>query len=237
MADEINKDELLRKFLDRELNSQQEAEALHLIADDEDMRDMLHFDRSLYQSFNREADPESFSVPDEFAENVMSKISLPETVSSALSWWGSVEEFLAGLITPRPVAVRPVFAMMVIMIIAATMTWPYLQNNDTLNLTNNLHETSTERVAVQDQQVWIRFVYFDDEATSLAVAGDFSDWDPISLTKEVIGDRQIWTGLIPVEKKEQRYMFVKDGEQWVTDPLAEVQRDDGFGNKNAVLFL
>jgi hypothetical protein len=32
-------------------------------------------------------------------------------------------------------------------------------------------------------------------------------------------------------------MFVVDGSRWVTDPLAPVQRSDGFGNKNAVLQL
>jgi hypothetical protein len=30
-------------------------------------------------------------------------------------------------------------------------------------------------------------------------------------------------------------MFVVDGKAWVTDPKAETYRDDGFGNKNAVM--
>ena len=33
------------------------------------------------------------------------------------------------------------------------------------------------------------------------------------------------------------YMFVEDGERWVTDPLAPQTRDDGFGRMNAVLDL
>jgi hypothetical protein len=31
------------------------------------------------------------------------------------------------------------------------------------------------------------------------------------------------------------YMFVVDGERWVTDPYASNFRNDGFGQKNAVL--
>jgi hypothetical protein len=40
-----------------------------------------------------------------------------------------------------------------------------------------------------------------------------------------------------MERGEHRYMFVKNGENWVTDPLAAIQQDDGFGNKNAVIYL
>src|SRR2546425_12879472 len=31
------------------------------------------------------------------------------------------------------------------------------------------------------------------------------------------------------------YMFVVDGATWMTDPRAEAYRDDGFGNKNALV--
>jgi hypothetical protein len=40
-----------------------------------------------------------------------------------------------------------------------------------------------------------------------------------------------------MNRGEHRYMFVKDGEEWVTDPMAPMQREDGFGNKNAVIYL
>jgi hypothetical protein len=40
-----------------------------------------------------------------------------------------------------------------------------------------------------------------------------------------------------MDRGEHRYMFIKNGEKWVTDPLAPVQQDDGFGNKNAVIYL
>ena len=41
--------------------------------------------------------------------------------------------------------------------------------------------------------------------------------------------------LLPPETYE--YMFVEDGQRWVTDPLAVQTRDDGFGTENAVLDL
>jgi 1,4-alpha-glucan branching enzyme len=52
------------------------------------------------------------------------------------------------------------------------------------------------------------------------------------LTKQENG---VWTVSIPLKPGEHSYMFVVDGKAWVTDPKAETYRDDGFGNKNAVM--
>lgn len=83
----------------------------------------------------------------------------------------------------------------------------------------------------------MRFAYVSDEASSVAVAGDFTDWEPVALDAHTVDGKTVWSGLVPVAKGEHRYMFVLDGERWVNDPLAPVQRDDGFGHKNAVLTL
>lgn len=238
MADKTNNEELLCRFLNGELSPQQESQALHMIADDDEMREMLRFEQRFHQGFGPEYNPDSFNVPEGFADNVMSQITTNEAVSPLHNLWDKINAFFAALLTPRRVTIRPAIAIMMILIMIGSMTLllPDIGEQNP-EMTTEAIETSTQQVADRGQQAWIRFVFFDDDATTVAVAGDFSDWDPISLTKETIGDKQVWTGLIPVSKQEQRYMFVKDGEQWVTDPLAEVQRDDGFGNKNAVLFL
>lgn len=96
---------------------------------------------------------------------------------------------------------------------------------------------ATQVVAEEAGSVWIRFVFIDPEAEQLAVAGDFTGWEPMTLTREQVGDRQVWTGMIQVPRGEHHYMFIRNGEEWVTDPFAEITRDDGFGNENAVLYL
>ncbi|MBI2896254.1 MAG: hypothetical protein HYY06_22035 [Deltaproteobacteria bacterium] len=66
------------------------------------------------------------------------------------------------------------------------------------------------------------------------IAGDFNDWGARpALLRDEDGDG-IWTASVPLSPGTYRYMFVVDGE-WVTDPAAEAYRDDGFGNRNAVL--
>lgn len=82
-----------------------------------------------------------------------------------------------------------------------------------------------------------RFVYTNDTADSVAVAGDFSDWAPIPLSPHTVNGETVWTGLVPVPRGEHEYQFVINGERWVTDPLAPDKQDDGFGAKNAVLKL
>jgi hypothetical protein len=61
--------------------------------------------------------------------------------------------------------------------------------------------------------------------------------DSRSLSPHTVNGETVWTGLVPVPRGEHEYQFVINGERWVTDPLAPVQQDDGFGAKNAVLKL
>ena len=71
-------------------------------------------------------------------------------------------------------------------------------------------------------------------ATSVALAGDFNDWETDMVLEDRDGDG-IWTGRVPIQPGVHKYMFVIDGTEWVTDPDAERYSDDGFGNRNAVL--
>jgi 1,4-alpha-glucan branching enzyme len=98
-------------------------------------------------------------------------------------------------------------------------------------------ETTTASTDRDAETVWSRFVYTANDADSVAVAGDFSNWEPIPLSPHTVNGETVWTGLVPVSRGEHEYQFVIDGEKWVTDPLAPVKQDDGFGAKNAVLKL
>lgn len=72
------------------------------------------------------------------------------------------------------------------------------------------------------------------QARKVSLAGDFNKWsaEKSLMKKESNG---IWTLKVPLQPGTYHYMFVVDGEAWVSDPHAESYRDDGFGNKNSVL--
>ncbi|MEX0929250.1 MAG: hypothetical protein WD266_01310 [Balneolales bacterium] len=229
-------EDLLYRFLDGELGAEREKPALHMIADNPDLRDMLRFDHALHRAVSEPFEPGAFNVPEGFDDRVMSAVEARQPVRAAVSSWDRAKAFAGRLMAPAPLQIRPVYAMAALLLLTVTFS-SVLDRDQSLVISDAAPGPIIETIADQDQQVWIRFVYFDDEAESMAVAGDFSGWDPISLTQEEVGGKRVWTGLVAVTHDEHRYMFVKDGEQWVTDPLAEVYQDDGFGNKNAVLFL
>jgi hypothetical protein len=82
--------------------------------------------------------------------------------------------------------------------------------------------------------VYVQFVLEAPTATSVAVAGDFSGWQPSFTLSDSDGDG-VWTGRVPVRPGVHGYMFLVDETRWETDPRAERYQDDGFGNRNAVL--
>lgn len=227
---------LFRRYLDGELNEEEEIRALHMIADDKNMREMLQFERTLLQTYSNVQNPDSFSVPSNFTNSVMEKISTEKVIKDSSQ--SSKTKRVFKLFEPKHVVVRPVYAAAAILLLS--IGFGYFLNNSvqtTTNLQTNGFENSTQVVSETESEIWIRFVYFAEDAERIEVAGDFNEWDPIPLNREFIGDQQVWTGLVPVTRGEHRYMFLKNGEEWLTDPLADIKRDDGFGNENAVLYL
>jgi hypothetical protein len=89
------------------------------------------------------------------------------------------------------------------------------------------------RQVQEEPTVLVRLVLLQPEAQSVAVAGDFNGWNPSRTPLQRSGT--IWTVTLPLKPGRYQYMFVVDGKQWVTDPLAADENFDGFGAKNAVL--
>lgn len=94
----------------------------------------------------------------------------------------------------------------------------------------------TPDMAVQQGggSVIITMNFYAPDAHQVSVAGTFNKWriDANLLRK---GENGYWTISIPLPPGDHVYMFVVDGKAWVTDPNAESFRDDGFGNRNAVV--
>lgn len=213
-----------------------------------------------YAGLPGSAETEAFTLPEGFADRVMQAIEQREMEAAGASVAadeppadagpGSAEKEsrlrpLKGgrhgawerFWQPRPVMWRPAWSAGIaaaLLMLIVLMPLLLLSPSD---------EVQPARLPVrqiveeQHDRVLMRFVYVDREAESVAVAGDFSDWEPITLTRQNINGDVAWTGIIPLERGQHRYMFLKDGEQWATDPLAGRYIDDGFGNKNAVINL
>lgn len=84
-----------------------------------------------------------------------------------------------------------------------------------------------------ERAAMVRLTFVAPDARNVAVAGDFNKWR----TDSHVMSRQngTWTIDLPLQPGMYTYMFIVDGEHWITDPQAESYRDDGFGYRNAVM--
>jgi hypothetical protein len=85
-----------------------------------------------------------------------------------------------------------------------------------------------------ESTIYVQFLLRAPSASSVAIAGDFTDWAPNLGMDDSDGDG-IWTVRVPMEPGVHEYMFLIDGTRWVTDPNAERYEQDGYGHSNAIL--
>ncbi len=157
----------------------------------------------------------SGGAPAWLEQKVMSEIeALPERglVTKALEW----------LLSPVPLRVSPLAGGLV----AAALTLVIvLSNGDDSNPPLN---------GAPEAVVYVQFMLEAPTATSVSVAGDFSDWEPTFSLVDADGDG-VWSGRVPVQPGVHSYMFLINGTEWAPDPNADHYQDDGFGNRNSVL--
>ena len=91
--------------------------------------------------------------------------------------------------------------------------------------------------ATASTTVLVRFELVAPTADRVSLAGSFNDWqsDGVQLTRTA--ETGVWTGTVPLRPGEHQYMFVIDGAEWIPDPDAHAQVDDGFGQTNSVIVV
>ena len=69
------------------------------------------------------------------------------------------------------------------------------------------------------------------------MAGSFNQWSPSSHPLAREGSRGIWMAVVALPPGEHLFMYVVDGTEWLSPPLAEDYVDDGFGARNGVVVV
>jgi hypothetical protein len=164
------------------------------------------------------------STPPDFTQNIMAKIS-QEKIHIQSSWMDRLKKQVT----------IPQFSFRFAGAAAITAIFIFLAFTFLFNF-SGLPGQPDQKEAVA-QQVEVTFTISGINANQIAVAGDFNGWNTSANQLEDPDGDGIWTGKMQLEPGRYEYMLVVDDGKWVTDPNAKVYADDGFGSKNAVLFI
>ncbi len=236
------KENLIRKFLDGELSSEEEADLMHSLADDASFRKLLRLDMFLKQGLKK-PELDTFEVPADFSDSVMQKISSQFTPEDELqkTWIPEkIIHWLHAFFQPRTISLRPAYGLVVAILLIAFVFFIPQQQEIPPDKSGGQSESPayiSKTVDEGNSVIWMRFVYADADAKSMAITGDFNNWQPIQMNRMQENNQTIWTVTIPLPHKEIHYMFLKNGKEWLSDPLAPQQQEDGFGHRNSVIPL
>lgn len=131
-------------------------------------------------------------------------------------WW----------LRPRTLHVTPAWGALAVAALAAVVLWPGARPSDDL--------VGTPPSATQQLT---RFVLVAPGASSVHLTGDFMAWNREGIVLADPRGTGVWTADVPLPPGVYQYTFVIDGTEWVPDPRAVSQVDDGFGQLNSVLIV
>lgn len=160
-------------------------------------------------------------IPETFTQNIMAKIS-QEKIQIQSSWMDRLKKQVS----------IPQFSFRLAGAAAITAVFVFLAFTFLFDFSGLPGQK--EIIA---HQVEVIFTISGINANQIAVAGDFNGWNTSANQLEDPDGDGIWTGKMYLKPGRYEYMLVVDDGKWVADPNAKVYADDGFGSKNAVLFI
>jgi hypothetical protein len=105
---------------------------------------------------------------------------------------------------------------------------------------STIHLFRQDEIHVQDGRpggVPVTLTLQMEGASSVEVVGSFNAWRGEGYRMQKQDDGRNWNLTIVLPEGRHEYAFVIDGKELVTDPHAFLYREDGFGNRNAVLLV
>ena len=154
-------------------------------------------------------------------------VALP--AAAPVSTW---QRLTSWVFEPKPIRLWPATAMLAMTAMVAAVS--ILPDSETAAVAP-VAVPSNAMLVSNTAPILVQFVLRDVDAKSVAVSGDFNDWQLNGVPLRDADGDGVWTGLIALRPGLHKYMFVVDGQTWMTDPEADRYVDDGFGMRNAVI--
>ena len=230
--DMTDSEQLVQRFLDQELSAEERVRFISQLGRDEALRRRTIDLEQLLLDVTRLQRP---TVPDGFMARVMEQTasSGAEAAQPAQrAWWREMTDMLWA---PRDLrwnlASAVALACLALLVVGGAVARRLSPKSGQPAAVAGAPSASTAAAA---STVLVRLVVLRPSARTVQVAGDFNGWNPASTSLEQISDGA-WAVTIPLKPGRYEYMFVVNGRQWIADPFAAEQNDDGFGSRNAVL--
>jgi hypothetical protein len=218
------RDRLVQRFLDQELSADERVRFIRRLGQDETLRRQVIALEQIALDASRLPRP---AVPAGFVQGVLDRVAPVPMASASMPAWRRLAD---RLVAPRTLQWNAASAIAAVGLVALLTSGLVME----LTRSSNADAPGSLAVAAPPETVLVRLVVVVPDAATVEVAGDFNGWDPTRTPLAAAGNGA-WTVMLPLQPGRYEYMFVVNGEQWIADPFAVEQSDDGFGSQNAVL--
>jgi hypothetical protein len=177
---------------------------------------------------------------DEVLERAVEELRRPLRVNAALFDARVMDEVLrtpsglrerfASLTRPRPIRVYPLIALAAGLLFAVAIAGSLLY---VLPAPQRVARVEAPRTAPGSPIVQFGFVA--PHASSVALVGDFNNWDPKATPLRAASTGGVWSVEVPIQPGRHLYAFVVDGTVWRPDPAAPQATGEDFGEPNSAL--
>jgi len=99
----------------------------------------------------------------------------------------------------------------------------------------NAAQTVASATARTDTVRIVRFVLHAPSASSVALVGDFNDWQRGATPLRPAGASGVWAVSLPLPPGLHQYAFIVDGTRWTPDPATSTTVTDDFGTTTSVI--
>jgi hypothetical protein len=137
------------------------------------------------------------------------------------------------MMRPRTVSVSPLGALALAAGLAGIVA--LAARRDDAGVRTGAEAPSAAQTPAVGAEQAMRFVFVNPSASSVAIVGDFNDWEEGGSPLRRVSEQGVWTITIPLAPGRYHYTFVVDGTEWVADPLAPRTLEDDFGRPNSVI--
>jgi chromosome partitioning protein len=103
-----------------------------------------------------------------------------------------------------------------------------------IQTTSQLDAKLSEYYGVSQMQDAVVFVTLYPRAQTVAIAGDFNNWQPATTPMNRVGETGVWQTKVKLPHGTYRYRLVVDG-QWQQDPYNERSELNPYGEYNSIL--